>query len=78
MREVVEVLVCALVDRPDEVEVVEVGRRGNTVQIDVRVGEGEMGRVIGRQGRVANAIRAVANTAAARENLRASVEFNAQ
>jgi uncharacterized protein len=78
MRDVVEVIVRSLVDRPDEVEVTEASRRGNTVYLDVRVGAGEMGRVIGRQGRVANAIRAVAAAAAAREDLRVVVDFDAQ
>ena len=72
MREVVEVLVQALVDRPEEVEVTE-STRGNTVYLQVMVGQGEMGKVIGKQGRIINAIRAVANAAAARDDLRAVV-----
>ena len=76
MTEVVEVLVRALVEHPDEVEVVETSRRGNTVHLGVTVAPGDMGKVIGKQGRIANAIRSVANGAAARENLRAIVDFN--
>ena len=76
MREVVEVLVQALVDRPEEVEVIETGRRGNTIHLEVTVGQGEMGKVIGKQGRIINAIRAVANTAAAREDMRAVVNVD--
>ncbi len=72
MREVVEVIVLALVDRPEEV-VVNESTRGNTVYIQVNVGQGEMGKVIGRQGRIINAIRQVAATAAARHNQRAVV-----
>jgi predicted RNA-binding protein YlqC (UPF0109 family) len=75
MKEVVEVLVQALVDDPDQVEVIEVSRRGNTVHLQVNVGPGDMGKVIGKQGRIANAIRTVAATAAARHNLRALVDI---
>ncbi len=75
MREVVEVLVRALVDRPDEVEVEETGRKGDTVYLEVTVGEGEMGKVIGRGGRIAAAIRTIANTAAAKQDLRAFVDI---
>ena len=75
MREVVEVLARALVDRPDEVEVVEKSQQGGTVYLEVMVGEGEMGKIIGKQGRIANAIRAVANAAAGRDNLRVMIDI---
>jgi uncharacterized protein len=76
MKEVVEVLVCALVDHPDEVEVIEESQRGDTVYLNVLVAPGDMGKVIGRHGRIANAIRAVTNAAGAKENLRAVIDFN--
>ena len=75
MREVVEVLARALVDRPDEVEVVEKSLHGGTVYLEVTVGDGEMGKIIGKQGRIANAIRAVANAGAARDNLRVMIDI---
>jgi uncharacterized protein len=75
MREVVEVLVRALVDDPDAVEVTETSRRGDTVYLEVAVGPGDMGKIIGRHGRIANAIRTIANTAAAKQNLRAVVDI---
>jgi len=75
MREVVQVLVEALVDYPEDVEVDE-SVRGSTVHLRVTVGQGDMGKVIGRQGRIINAIRAVANTAAARHDLRAVVNVD--
>jgi predicted RNA-binding protein YlqC (UPF0109 family) len=75
MMEVVDVLVCALVDNPEAVEVEEMSQHGNTVHIEVRVAPGDIGKVIGKQGRIANAIRTVANTAAARQNLRAIIDF---
>ena len=75
MREVVEVLARALVDQPDEVEVEETGRKGDTVYLELTVAPGEMGKVIGRGGKIAAAIRTIANTAAAKENLRAVVDI---
>ena len=75
MREVVEVLVRSLVDHPDEVRIVEESRKGDTVYLQVAVAPGDMGRVIGRGGKIANSIRAVAAAAAARRNLRAVVDI---
>lgn len=72
MREVVEVIVQYLVDRPEDVVVTE-STRGNTVFVQVRVARGDTGKVIGKQGRIINAIRSVAGTAAARQQLRAVV-----
>ena len=63
MRELVEFLVRALVSEPEEVRVEEVEENGTTV-LEVRVADGDLGRVIGREGRVANAIRTVAKAAA--------------
>ncbi len=64
MRELVEFLVRALVSEPGEVRVEELEEDGTTV-LEVRVADADLGRVIGREGRVANAIRAVAKAAAA-------------
>jgi len=63
MRELVEFLVRALVAEPDEVRVEEVEEDGTAV-LEVRVADDDLGRVIGREGRVANAIRTVAKAAA--------------
>lgn len=76
-REVAEVLARALVDDPDAVEVREKYRRGHTVHLEVRVPQPQMGKVIGRGGRIAQAIRTVVNAAAARENARAIVDIEA-
>ena len=76
MTEVVDVLVRALVDNPDDVQVVEASRDGDTVYVEVTVAQSDMGKVIGRQGRIAGAIRTVAKAAAARENLRVQVDIN--
>jgi uncharacterized protein len=63
IREVVEVLARALTDRPDEVRVVESEHRGTTL-VELYVGAGELGRVIGKQGRTAAALRTLAASAA--------------
>jgi hypothetical protein len=63
MRDLVEFLVRALVDEPDAVRVEELDDNGDIV-IEVRVGPDDLGRVIGREGRVANAIRTLAKAAA--------------
>jgi predicted RNA-binding protein YlqC (UPF0109 family) len=75
MKAVVEVLVRALVDQPDVVEVTEEERR-DTVYVQVRVAPGDVGKVIGKHGKIANAIRAVANAAAARDNMRVSIDID--
>ena len=74
MKEVVEVLVSALVDDPDSIEVEEESKRGDTIYLTVRVAQSDIGKVIGRGGRIANAIRTVANAAASKENKRAVVD----
>jgi len=75
MIEVVELLVRALVDHPDQVVVREDGRRRDTVYLQVSVAPGDVGKIIGKHGRIANAIRTVANAAAAREDLRAIIDI---
>lgn len=62
VRAVVEVLARALTDRPDDVHVVESEHRGTTL-IELYVAPGELGRVIGRQGRTAAALRTLAAAA---------------
>lgn len=72
-RSVLEYLARAVVDDPDGVEVeVEEGR---PVTLSVHVSDGDMGRVIGKRGRVANAIRTVVRAAAARDGVEVDVEF---
>jgi predicted RNA-binding protein YlqC (UPF0109 family) len=62
IRDVVEVLAKALTDRPDDVRVTESEHRGTTV-VELYVAPGELGRVIGRQGRTAAALRTLASAA---------------
>jgi uncharacterized protein len=63
MRDLVELLVRALVAEPEQVRVVELAEGGDTV-LEVHVSDDDLGRVIGRDGRVANAIRTIAKAAA--------------
>jgi uncharacterized protein len=74
MRELVEFIARALVADPDAVRVDEVENEGETV-LEVRVAPDDLGRVIGRNGRVANAIRTVAKAAATREDRHVLVEI---
>ena len=67
MRELVEVIAKALVDDPDSVAVTE-KVEGKTIVIEVRVADSDMGKVIGKQGRIATAIRSVVKAAAAKED----------
>jgi predicted RNA-binding protein YlqC (UPF0109 family) len=73
-RDVAEVVIRALVDEPDQVRVTETEQRGAAV-VEVFVAEGDMGRIIGRQGRTATAIRTLVMAAADRDAQRVSVEF---
>ena len=71
---VTEFIVRELVDDPDAVRVETAeGRRGPT--LEVSVGPGDMGRVIGRRGRMANAIRTVVRAAAAKDGAEVDVDF---
>ena len=71
---VLEYLVRALVDEPDSVDIdVEDGRRA--VALRVRVAPSDMGRVIGKRGRTANAIRTVVRAAAVRDGVDVDVDF---
>jgi predicted RNA-binding protein YlqC (UPF0109 family) len=73
-RSVVEVIARALAARPEEVEVTESDRRGQTV-IELSMAPGELGRVIGRQGRTASALRTLATAAGELDDRRIAVEF---
>jgi len=73
-RDVVEVVARALAATPDGVEVTEVERRGMTV-VELTMAPGELGRVIGRQGRTAAAVRTLAAAAGELDGQRITVEF---
>ncbi len=74
MKELVEYLAKALVDYPEQVDVRQVeGER--SIILELRVASEDMGKVIGKQGRIAKAIRTVVNAAAVKENKRVMVEI---
>jgi uncharacterized protein len=74
MRELVEFLVRALVEDPGAVQVEELEEDGDVV-LEVTVAPDDLGRVIGRGGRIANALRSVARAAATKEERRVLVEI---
>ena len=74
VRDVVEVLARALTDQPDHVRVVESQRKGVT-RVELFVAPGELGKVIGKQGRTAAALRTLAATAAEKDGTTVTLEF---
>ncbi len=74
MKEIVEVIAKALVDHPEEVVVEEKDEDRMTV-FELHVAQEDMGKVIGKQGRIAKAMRTVVKAAATRENKRVTVEI---
>jgi len=74
VRSVVEVLARALTDTPDQVQVVESQHRDTTL-VELYVAPGEMGRVIGKQGRTAAALRALAAVAGEKEGKTVTLEI---
>jgi predicted RNA-binding protein YlqC (UPF0109 family) len=74
VRELVEFLTRSLVEDPDAVSVEEVEENGDLV-LEVTVGDDDLGRVIGRGGRVANALRTIAKASATRSDQRVMVEI---
>ncbi len=73
MSELVEIIAKALVDNPDAIEVKEV--QGEQSIIELKVAPEDMGKVIGKQGRIAKAIRTVVKAAASKEHKRVMVEI---
>ena len=75
MRELVELIAKALVDHPDEVVVTE-EQEGKNIRIQLHVAPSDMGKVIGKQGRIAKAIRSVVKAAASRDDIRVDVDID--
>ncbi len=73
MKELTEFIARSLVDHPDEVAVSEI-RHGNRVTVELSVAKDDMGRVIGKGGRVANAIRTILRVAAEREGCQVTLD----
>ncbi len=74
LRQVVEVVAKALVDRPEAVRVTEQERRGMTV-LELNTAPGDLGKIIGRQGRTAAALRTLVAVTAERHGKRAQLDI---
>ena len=74
MKELVEVVAKALVDNPDEVVVTE-KTEGKNIVLELHVAASDMGKVIGKQGRIAKAIRSVVKAASSKDNTSVDVEI---
>ncbi|MCH5273988.1 MAG: KH domain-containing protein [Lachnospiraceae bacterium] len=74
MKELVRVIAMALVDNPDAVEVTE-KETDKSIVVELRVAPDDMGKVIGKQGRIAKAIRTVVKSAAAGDDKKVVVEI---
>lgn len=76
MKELLTALARGLVENPDSVEVTEdAPAEDGTVVLHLHVADGDMGRVIGKQGRIAKALRTVMRAAANRQNMKVAVEI---
>ena len=74
MKDLVEVIAKALVDHPDE-DVVTEKTEGKNVIVELHVAQSDMGKVIGKQGRIAKAIRSVVKAASSKDNKKVDVEI---
>ena len=74
MKDLVELIAKALVDHPDQVQVTE-KETEKSIVIELRVAPEDMGKVIGKQGRIANAIRSIVKSAANREDKKVIVDI---
>jgi len=74
VKDLIEYIVKALVDKPEEVSVAETEGESVTI-IEVKVADEDAGKVIGREGRIANALRTLAKAAGAKEKKRVTVEI---
>jgi predicted RNA-binding protein YlqC (UPF0109 family) len=74
MKELVLYIAKALVDNPDKVEVSEISGEKATV-IELKVSEGDRGKIIGKEGRIIKSIRTIVNSASAKMDKRATVEI---
>lgn len=74
MKELVEFIAKSLVDNPEEVQVTEVQNERSTI-LELRVAPEDMGKVIGKQGKIAQSIRTLTKATAAKEGKRVGVEI---
>ena len=74
MKEMLEIIIKNLVANSDQVEIME-SQKENVITFQVKVADSDMGKVIGKQGRIAKAIRTVAKAIATKENKKVNIEF---
>jgi predicted RNA-binding protein YlqC (UPF0109 family) len=75
MKNLVKTIVEPLVDKPDEIDIREVEHENGSVVIELRVNEADLGKVIGKQGRTARAIRTILGAASVRKGKRITLEI---
>ncbi|MBR2289792.1 MAG: KH domain-containing protein [Clostridia bacterium] len=75
MKEILETIIKNLVDNPDEVVITETTNAKSMTCYEVKVAKDDMGKVIGKQGRMAKAIRSVIKAVSAHEHKKVTVEF---
>jgi predicted RNA-binding protein YlqC (UPF0109 family) len=75
MKELIEMVAKILVENPDEVKIEEKQGEDGVTVYELRVSESDLGRVIGREGRIAKALRTIIRSAAARKGLKATLEI---
>ncbi|MDO5557660.1 MAG: KH domain-containing protein [Clostridia bacterium] len=76
MKEILNMFIISLVDEKDKVTIEEISNEKN-VTFNVAVAENDIGKVIGRQGKIAKSIRTVIRAVAVKEGKRVNIEFNA-
>jgi hypothetical protein len=74
VKDLIEYIVKALVDKPEEVSITETEGESATI-IEVKVADEDAGKVIGREGRIANALRTLAKAAGSKDKKRVTVEI---
>ena len=77
MKDLVEYIVKALVDRPEEVEIKQTEAESLTI-LEIKVSPEDVGKIIGKEGRIANAIRTIVKSAGAKDRKRVTVEIMTQ
>lgn len=75
MGELVELLARALVDNPDQVQANEIEEANKSITIELKVASEDMGKVIGKQGKIAKAIRTLVKSMAIKENKKVTVKI---
>lgn len=74
MKKILETIIASLVENQEEIKVDEI-RGTKSIVYEIRVADGDMGKIIGKQGKIAKAIRTVIKAIAAKEHKKVSIEF---